>query len=156
MQRSTIVWLAVLGVLVLGGGFMTAAMLTRGMRNNNPLNIRRTSDPFIGLRPEQLDPEFFQFVDPVYGYRAAARILRNYRNRYGLDTLEKIIARWSPPTENKTKEITERIAQRMRLSAKAPFDLEPRLPELMSLMTLEENGRQPYPAELLVRAVNMA
>lgn len=154
MRRESWLLLAVFGALMLVGGGVF--VLTRGLRNNNPLNIRRSADKWLGLQPTQTDAEFFQFVDPVYGFRAGARILRNYRDRHGLDTIEKIIARWSPPSENKTREITERIAARMRLSPTAPFALEPRLPELMSLMTLEENGRQPYPAELIVRGVSMA
>ena len=53
-------------------------MTTRGLRNNNPLNIRRNSTKWQGLAEEQKDKEFFTFVAPEWGYRAALRTLRNY------------------------------------------------------------------------------
>lgn len=47
----------------------------RGIRNNNPGNIRRSSDPWQGLAKEQIDREFFKFKSSVYGIRALARLL---------------------------------------------------------------------------------
>ena len=48
----------------------------RGVRNCNPLNIVHGSK-WKGLRPEQTDPRFCQFVSMQYGWRAALIILRN-------------------------------------------------------------------------------
>lgn len=45
----------------------------RGIRNNNPGNIRRNGDPWQGLAETQGDKEFFTFTTPVYGIRALAR-----------------------------------------------------------------------------------
>lgn len=45
-------------------------MEPRGLRNNNPGNIRTTKDRWQGLRPQQTDPAFFQFTEMRYGYRA--------------------------------------------------------------------------------------
>ena len=36
-------------------------MLPRGIRNCNPLNIRRSKDQWKGLLPEQNDKSFYQF-----------------------------------------------------------------------------------------------
>ena len=36
-------------------------MLPRGIRNNNPLNIRRSKDQWQGLRAQQTDASFCQF-----------------------------------------------------------------------------------------------
>lgn len=55
----------------------------RGLRNNNPLNIRRSADLWQGLRKEQSDPEFFQFESIAWGYRAAFVVLRTYRTATG-------------------------------------------------------------------------
>ena len=78
----------------------------RGVRNCNPLNIER-GIKWKGLREEQGDKRFCQFVSMQYGWRAGLVILRNYiTGRSGakrpLDTIEKIINRWAPPTENNT------------------------------------------------------
>ena len=35
--------------------------MTRGTRNNNPLNIRRSADRWEGTRSEQTDPSFVEF-----------------------------------------------------------------------------------------------
>ena len=35
-----------------------ARAATRGIRNHNPGNLRRSADPWQGLAPEQTDKEF--------------------------------------------------------------------------------------------------
>ena len=50
----------------------------RGIRNNTPLNIRRSSDRWEGARIEQTDPSFVQFESLAYGYRAAWKVLESY------------------------------------------------------------------------------
>ena len=69
----------------------------RGLRNCNPLNIRRTADLWQGLAERQPDPEFFTFRSMPWGYRAAFIVLRTYCHKYGLRTVRDIIARWAPP-----------------------------------------------------------
>ena len=68
----------------------------RGIRNNNPGNIRRNGDPWQGLAKDQTDREFFTFQSAVYGIRALARLLITYQDKYGLCTIEGIITRWAP------------------------------------------------------------
>jgi len=75
-------------------------MTPRGLRNNNPLNIRHNSDKFQG-EVTGTDKAFKTFVSMAYGYRAAFVILATYHSR-GLNTIEKIVARWAPPNENNT------------------------------------------------------
>ena len=50
-------------------------MLPRGIRNNNPLNIRRGKDQWQGLRAQQTDASFCQFESLEYGWRAAFYLL---------------------------------------------------------------------------------
>ena len=52
--------------------------MTRGQRNNNPLNIRHSADQWQGARKEQTDPSFVQFEAMAYGYRAAWKTLESY------------------------------------------------------------------------------
>ena len=82
--------------------------MTLGMRNNNPLNIRKV--PGTHWRGEVSSPlgevgrgAFVRFSSIVWGLRAAFCILRTYRDKYKLVCIEDIITRWAPPTENDTR-----------------------------------------------------
>ena len=56
--------------------------MTRGIRNNNPLNIRHSADQWQGARAQQTDPSFVQFESMAYGYRAAWKVLETYWNHF--------------------------------------------------------------------------
>lgn len=78
----------------------------RGIRNNNPLNIRK-GNSWQGERRVQTDAQFEQFESMQYGIRAGFKILRNYMSGYGgrvkpLVTVHDIISRWAPASENDT------------------------------------------------------
>ena len=81
--------------------------MTRGQRNNNPLNIRHSADKWQGARVEQTDKSFVQFESMAYGYRAAWKVLDTYWTRFEKEripyTVRNIIARWAPPAENDTE-----------------------------------------------------
>lgn len=76
----------------------------RGLRNNNPLNIRHSASRWQGVRVEQTDKAFVQFTSMMMGYRAAWRILESYFNHFEAQqvpfTARNIILRWAPPDEN--------------------------------------------------------
>ena len=77
--------------------------LPRGIRNNNPLNIRKSSDRWQGLSTLQEDREFFKFVSMEWGWRAAFVILcKTYYGKYKLRTIRGIVSRWAPAKENNT------------------------------------------------------
>lgn len=84
----------------------------RGVRNNNPLNIR-IGIKWKGLREKQTDKAFSQFVTPEYGARAAIRVFRTYRRRYDRKTVKAIIERWAPPNENDTQAYIRAVADRL-------------------------------------------
>lgn len=86
-----------------------AQQLPRGIRNNNPLNIR-LGDNWQGLRQEQTDKAFCQFISMEYGLRAAFVILFNYLKKQ-VDTPDKIIKRWAPPSENDTEAYINRVCK---------------------------------------------
>ena len=92
--------------------------LPRGIRNNNPLNIR-IGNKWLGEVNEPTDKEFEQFVEMVFGLRAGFILLRRYIQRYHLQTISDIISRWAPPSENHTSKYVEFVAQRLEIS---PFD----------------------------------
>ena len=82
-------------------------LMTRGIRNNNPLNIRRSADRWQGASEQQTDKSFVQFKTMAYGYRAAWKILQSYFDRFFMQgkpyTVRNIIERWAPPKENDTE-----------------------------------------------------
>lgn len=73
----------------------------RGLRNKNPLNIRKDGVKWQGEVVPSTDKAFKQFISMAYGYRAAFVNLATYRER-GWDTIDKIIRHWAPPSENNT------------------------------------------------------
>lgn len=76
-------------------------MKSRGLRNNNPLNIRHNAEHFQG-EIKGRDKSFKTFSSLPFGYRAGIVILGTYLSR-GLNTIEKIITKWAPPAENDTE-----------------------------------------------------
>lgn len=118
----------------------------RGIRNNNPGNIRRSADPWQGLAKDQNDDAFFQFAEPKWGIRALARVLISYQDKHGLRTVRAIISRWAPPVENKTSSYIDHVAHRLGVGADDPLDIHDYrvLRGLVEAIIAHENGQQPY------------
>lgn len=89
--------------------------MSRGLKNNNPGNIRITKDKWQGLREKQEDKAFFQFKTMEYGYRALIRTLQNYRLKWGCKTISDFINRWAPPVENNTSGYISRVCKEMQV-----------------------------------------
>lgn len=92
----------------------------RGIRNNNPLNIRRGSN-WKGERPHATDPQFEEFETISFGIRAALILMRNHitgfkGTRPKANTLTKLIHVWAPPTENATNKYIDFVAASARIS----------------------------------------
>lgn len=83
-----------------------APPVPRGIRNNNPGNIRlmKPRAGWIGAVVVPTDTEFEQFISLEYGVRAMAKTLMSYNEYHQLTTVESIIDRYAPPVENKTDE----------------------------------------------------
>ena len=90
-------------------------MLPRGIRNNNPLNIRLVAENhWQGRVPPKhnSDGGFEQFQDPIMGLRAAVVLLIAHYDRRHLDTIRKLVAVWAPPNENDTEAYAGRSPRR--------------------------------------------
>lgn len=127
----------------------------RGLRNNNPGNIRHGAD-WDGLAPDQTDPAFCCFVSPEYGIRAMARIFSNYQLRHGLRTVRELISRWAPPVENDTDAYAAHVAEALGVDPDEPVDVREHLTDLVAVTIRHENGMQPFSAELIEKGVAMA
>ena len=124
---------------------------TRGMRNNNLLNIRISTDKFQGeVQPSQ-DKDFKQFETMAYGYRAAFRILRTYINNYKCDTIRKIISRFAPANENHTENYIRVVSERSGIPADDPVYAGNRemMIRIVAAMSYVENGREAEMADVI-------
>ena len=88
----------------------------RGIRNNNPLNIRKGNN-WKGERYPQNDPSFEQFISMEMGLRAGFILLRNYQKKTlpanrRANSIRKIIARWAPTCENNTVAYINTVSKR--------------------------------------------
>jgi hypothetical protein len=83
--------------------------MARGIRNNNPGNIRKSNQTFQGEKVST-DASFKQFVSMDWGYRAIFVILSTYLKN-GFNTVEKIISRWAPPVENNTRAYIDTVVR---------------------------------------------
>ena len=135
---------------------MTNSKIPRGIRNNNPLNIR-IGNSWLGEVSKPTDNEFEQFVHVSYGIRAGFILLKRYINRYKLNTIEKIISRWAPRNENNTRLYIEHITKRMNIAhdTQLHYEDKDRMCALVYEMVYEENG-QHIPMTEIVTAYRIA
>jgi hypothetical protein len=88
----------------------------RGIRNNNPGNIRygefARSAGAIGAD----SGGFAVFSDMQTGIEATAKLLRSYTAR-GFNTIRKIVSRWAPANENDTQAYIAAVAKQLGVSA---------------------------------------
>ena len=92
----------------------------RGLRNNNPGNIRLGKTPFKGEIAGG-DKAFRKFENIIYGYRAMMIILHRYYYTYHLRTVAQIIRRWAPENENNTQAYIKKVADMSMLGSNVEF-----------------------------------
>lgn len=122
---------------------MNTLFLPRGIRNNNPGNIRLSAARWHGQKSVQTDTSFVEFETPVAGLRALMRLLLTYYFKYGLNTVESIINRWAPPHENATDHYIHSVSRHLRITRREPIDLTDAntLIRMAEAITRHENGR---------------
>lgn len=128
----------------------------RGIRNNNPLNIR-IGNTWLGEVPNPTDSEFEQFVSPVYGLRAAFCILRRYIRRYGRNTVRKIVHSWAPSVENNCDAYIKIVCQQSKLEPDETLLYEDaeRMWKLVQGMALAEVGQR-LDMDLIMKGYQLA
>lgn len=95
--------------------------IPRGIRNNNPLNIR-IGNVWIGEVDNPTDPDFEQFKSMVYGVRAGFVLLRRYIRHYHRTTIPQVIAAWAPASENNVTKYVETVCQLSGIAPDATLD----------------------------------
>ena len=132
-------------------------MLPRGIRNCNPLNIRRSKDQWKGLAERQQDAAFCQFKSLEYGWRAAFYLLtRTYYHKYRLYTIRTIIRRWAPASENNTEAYIQNVSKLTGILPDEPLGIPSEQPSrwiaLGAAMSIQENGLVKREQSELVRS----
>lgn len=119
-------------------------IVPRGLRNNNPLNIR-IGNNWLGERParECSDDQFEEFVAMVYGLRAAFCIIRRYIRHYHRCTIRQIITSWAPAYENDTENYVQLVSRETGINPDAPilFEDKPTMCALVRAMAHVEVGQ---------------
>jgi len=102
-----------------------------GIRNNNPGNLRNP------------DGSFMQFRTPEEGLQALHNNLIAYGTKHGINTVEGVISRWAPPTENNTAAYIKFVQQATGLHPGQQINLQdPATRDLLAAaITRFENGR---------------
>lgn len=121
----------------------TTSRIPRGIRNNNPLNIR-IGNTWLGEVPNPTDSEFEQFVSIRYGLRAAFVILRRYIRRYQRNTPAKMISSWAPSSENNTAHYIDIVCKKSGLKPNEIIDFSDigKMVNLVAAMAYVECGQE--------------
>ena len=114
----------------------------RGLRNNNPGNIRLTRTVWAGQIIPGTDRSFCQFQTMAYGYRAMLMTLRNYRRKHGCSTVADFIRRWAPPIENDTAAYIRSVCRTLQVPDSYVPDIDDRtvMCNLAAAISKVENG----------------
>lgn len=133
-------------------------MTPRGIRNNNPGNIRRSDVKWVGQAAEQPDPDFVTFQAPEYGIRAICRILLTYQNIDQCKTIRQLISRWAPPNENDTEAYIGAVSTSSGLGPDDPAPVQQAavMTPMVWAIIRQENGEQPYPSSLIAQGLALA
>lgn len=112
-----------------------------GVRNNNPGNIRKSKDVWVGQTGN--DGSFVTFATPAHGIRATGKNLLSYA-RQGYVTPEQIITRWAPPEDNNdTEGYIKFVSDYLNVPRDTVLDLTDldTLTRLSMAIMIQENGK---------------
>lgn len=132
-----------------------SAILPRGLRNNNPGNLRYIArNPWTGQVGQ--DGEGYGVYSTLeLGVRAAAKQLLAYERR-GLNTVRKMISTWAPSTENDTDAYVRAVASALAVAADAPLNVNTVLEELAAAIFRHELGAVAFATSTELTRANIA
>ena len=133
--------------------------IPRGIRNNNPGNIKKNDVQWEGLASEdkQTDNTFFIFESPKWGIRALTKILLTYKTKYGLNNIWSIVSRYAPDSENDTEAYRNFLVNETGYGMLQTIDhsIEGYTPLVKAIIKME-NGTQPYDDETIYEGMYLA
>lgn len=115
---------------------------SRGIRNNNPGNLRPTGDKWQGMAG--VSDNFIVFDNIVWGCRALSTDLSNKYFK-GLNTVTKIIDQYAPPSENNTVAYINAVSKSIGVDPDAPLNwTKDLLAKFTRAVISHENGSDGY------------
>lgn len=126
----------------------TRSRAPRGIRNNNPGNLRSWGDT------PRVDG-FARFATPEAGLAAMIKNLQVQQSKHGLNTIAGIIGKWAPSSENETGSYVNSIAKQTGFGAHQPLDLTDKrtVAPLISSMIRHEGNSAGYSKDMVEKAV---
>lgn len=127
---------------------------TLGQRNNNWGNLR-TTDAFEGKTGT--NKSYDTYETPEKGLRALARVLDTYSSKHGIDTIDALVNRYAPASDNtggSHENYKKFIAQQLGVGINDTIDVKGRRAELMDAIIRFENKNRPLASqEQLLQAI---
>lgn len=125
----------------------------RGYRNNNPLNLRISSNNWKGKVPvsENTDGAFEQFTMMAYGFRAALKNLQSYINKYNCTTIQTIVNKWAPASDgNNPTSYADKVSKTTGIAVTQTITAndKEKLCKIAYAMAIVENGSAPQMADV--------
>lgn len=126
----------------------TRSRAPRGIRNNNPGNLRTWGDT------PRVDG-FARFATPEAGLAAMIKNLQVQQSKHGLNTIAGIIGKWAPSSENETGSYVNSIVKQTGFGAHQPLDLTDKrtVAPLISSMIRHEGNSAGYSKDMVDKAV---
>ena len=140
-MNNILPWIAVaIAVLFLTKQDTKIKSTVRGIRNNNPGNLRKTGIKWAGEVTPGTDPDFEQFKSMAYGIRAMLVDMIN-KHKKGLDTIQELINVWAPPIENDTTAYINNVSARSGIPKNVVFSpTKANFLAIAKAMAYSENG----------------
>ncbi len=126
--------------------------VTRGIRNNNPGNLRISPTDWKGEVPSD-DKAFEQFDTMLNGIRAMLKLTQNYQTIHKLKTVRGIINRYAPPIENNTSSYVANVSAKVGVGPDEPIDLKDEETAVkFAIAVFESENSVTFPAEQIREA----
>jgi hypothetical protein len=153
MNKKYIIILSLFAFIVLLITFrkpikMEISKLSRGYKNRNPGNIVLTKEKWKG-EISGPDKKFKTFINMEYGYRGIFIVLQSYFEK-GFNTIEKIINRYAPPSENVTSNYVKFISDKTGIKKDTKIDWYnlPDIKKIVAAISQYENDIVPDPLQI--------
>lgn len=120
-------------------------------RNFNPGNLR-----FAGQRNAAMgEGNFAKFSSNEAGLQAMADQLRLYQNRDKLNTIQQIVSKYAPRSENDTAAYIANVSRATGFAPNQNLNLDDQavLSRLISAMTKQENSRSNFTPDIVSRVI---
>jgi hypothetical protein len=130
------------------GDWEDTAGTPRGIRNNNPGNLRIWGD-----MPRK--DGYASFPTPEAGLTAMIKNLQTQQSKHGLNTIQGIISKWAPPSENDTEGYVKSVEKQTGFDRNQKLDLSDKktVAPLVSAIIQQEGNSAGYGKNMVEEAV---